>query len=534
MLPTPRHVSATSPASTASPASAAPAHVCPETRRPYVLGAAILASALGFIDGSVLAIAIPQIRDSLDASFAQAQWVANAYVLLLAALLLLGGAAGDRFGVRRTFGFGIALFTAASLACALVPSAPWLIAARVVQGAGAAVMVPCSLALIARNYPRADRGRAIGLWSSASALMTTAGPVLGGLVLTWGDDAWRWVFAINLPLGALALLILRRVPDDPGTHGEPLDAIGATLATVALGTFALGLTLLGGEAIVLPAGPSNPWALMGVGLALAAAFAWWEGRAAHPMVRLSLFRSRAFSGANAATLALYAALGGFLFFAPMQIIVGWGLSELYASLVFLPMGLLIAALSPPAGRWADRHGPRLPLTLGPAIVGAGLLAVAWANHGAGGGAGAERDFWFALLPAVALVGVGLGLTVSPLSSAVMLAVDDSASGTASGVNNMVARMANLFAIAGLGALAATAYEASVATSGLAPAARESLAAAGFGERLDGALFTARNVEAQSAAMTAAFMRVVLATAALAFAAALLGWWTQGRPRAERS
>ena len=489
------------------------------------MAAAILASALGFIDGSIVAIAIPQIRDSLDATFAEVQWVANAYVLLLAALLLLGGAAGDRFGVRRTFGYGIALFAAASLACALAPSTGWLIGARVAQGAGAAIMVPSSLALIAKNYPREDRGRAIGLWSAASALMTTAGPVLGGVVLAGGTDAWRWVFAINLPLGALALLILTRVPDDRGARAEPLDWVGAAFATTALGAFALGLTFLGGELRALP-GWMGAWPLMGAGAALAVCFLWWEERTEHPMVRLALFRSRAFAGANAATLVLYAALGGFLFYLPTQIVIGWGLTEFHAGLVFIPTGLLIAGLSPLAGRHADRHGPRLPLTLGPAVLGCGFLAVAWANVGVGEGGSAERDFWFALLPAVALVGAGLGLTVSPLSSAVMLAVDDADSGTASGVNNMVARMANLFAIAGLGALAAATYGATVSASGVSPIARERLLEAGYGERLEGALYTARNVALQAQAMGDAFVSVVLVAAALAFAAALLGWLTQ--------
>lgn len=499
-------------------------HTCPRSRRPYVLAAAILASALGFIDGTIVAIAIPQIRDSLGASFVEAQWISNAYILCLAALLLLGGAAGDRYGVRRTFACGIALFTAASLLCALVPSAGWLIAARVVQGAGAAIMVPCSLALIARNYPRDVRGRAIGLWSAASALMTTAGPVLGGAVLAFGTETWRWIFAINLPLGALALLILARVPDDPGERDAPLDATGAALATAALGIFAFGLTLLGGEVEV--GSLARPWIVMAAGTALLAGFVAWEARAAHPLVRLDLFRSRTFSGANVATLLLYAGLGGMLFYLPMTVVTGWGLSEFYASLLFVPMGLLIAALSPLSGRFADRHGPRLPLTLGPVVVGCGFLLVAFANGRVGAGAESLATFWSVLLPGVALVGCGLGLTVSPLSSAVMLAVADRDSGTASGVNNMVARMANLFAVAGLGALLALLYRAAVEGADLSAPMRESLASAGFGERLDGALYTAPNAAAQATAMTDAFMRTAWVTAALAFAAAGLGWWTQ--------
>ena len=510
-------------------------HLCPPAARPYVLATAILASALGFIDGSIVAIAIPQIRLSLAASFVEAQWIANAYLLLLAALLLLGGAAGDRFGVRRTFGFGIAVFTAASLACALAPAAPWLIAARVVQGAGAAIMVPCSLALIARNYPRELRGRAIGAWSSASALMTIAGPVLGGLVLALDTQAWRWAFAINLPLGALALAMLRRVPDDApragrdaaGARGRPLDIAGASLATAALGLVALGLTLLGSAASAPLSGWVRPWPVVSAGVVLAAAFVWWQARAAHPMIRLGLFRSRGFAGANAATLLLYAALGGFLFYLPMTVVSGWSLGEWRAGLLFVPVGLMIALLSPIAGRHADRHGARLPLTLGPAVVGCGFVVIAWiADRGGLGPTG----FWLALLPAVAIVGFGLGLTVSPLSSAVMLAVEDAESGAASGINNMVARMANLFAIAGFGALAALVHEVAIAASDLAPPLRDAVLAAGYGEPLQAALRLPQVIEVRGAAMGGAFAIVALVAAALAFAAAALGWWTQAPPR----
>ena len=494
-------------------------HHGPERDRPFVLTVAILASALGFIDGSVVAIAIPQIRASLDATFAEIQWVANAYVLCLAAFMLLGGAAGDRYGVKRTFGAGIALFIVASMACAFAWSPVSLIVARAVQGLGAAIMVPCSLALIAKNYPREDRGRAIGLWAAASSLTTALGPVLGGwLLTTGGGEAWRWVFAINLPLGGLALWLLwRRVPEDAGRSTEPLDALGAVLATLALGALAFGLTLLGegaGETVSV-----WPWLLLAASVALGLVWIVHLRRSTHPMIDLTLFGSSGFSGANVSTFLLYTALGGVLFFLPMTIVTAWGLSELEAGSIFLPFSLLIAGLSPWAGRWADRAGSRLPLTVGPAIVGVGFAMAALSVPG--------HAFWSGLLPALLVVGIGMGITVSPLSTAVMLAVDDDHSGEASGVNNMVARMANLFAIAGLGAIAALIHDAHVASSSLPGRFRDALVEAGYGERLTGALYLPEVAAVQGTAMDSAFAWLCWLTAALAFLAALVGWRTQG-------
>ena len=288
---------------------------CPQSRRRFVLIAAILASALGFIDGSVVSIAIPAIRADLGAMLADAQWVSNAYALTLSALILAGGAAGDNFGLRRTFAAGIALFVAASVACALAPTAGLLIAARAIQGIGAAIMVPGSLAIIAKAYPRQERGRAIGIWAASSALTTALGPLLGGLVLSSFDDGiWRAIFAINLPLGGIAIyLLLAKVPADAASDRHKLDLGGAAIATAALGALAYGLTAISAEdgSTVLPA------AFIAAGVVLSVAFLVCERRRAEPMVDLSLFRSTAFSGANAATFFLYFALSGILFYLPM-------------------------------------------------------------------------------------------------------------------------------------------------------------------------------------------------------------------------
>jgi EmrB/QacA subfamily drug resistance transporter len=286
---------------------------CPRSQRRYVLIAAILASALGFIDGSVVSIAIPAIRTDLGATLIEAQWISNAYALTLSALILAGGAAGDNYGLRRTFITGIMLFVAASLFCALAPDPTSLIAARAIQGIGAAIMVPGSLAIIAKAYPKAERGRAIGIWAASSALTTALGPVVGGVVLsTFGDSIWRVIFAINLPLGGIALyLLLAKVPNDEATQKRQLDLSGAAIATAGLGAIAYGLTALSSENA--QSSETVPLASMAVGLALFGCFLLWERRQTEPMVDLSLFRIGAFSGANIATFFLYFALSGILF-----------------------------------------------------------------------------------------------------------------------------------------------------------------------------------------------------------------------------
>src|SRR5688572_16561924 len=281
---------------------------CAPEARVYVLIAAILASAMGFIDGAVLSIAIPALRSDLGAGLAEAQWISNAYLLFLSSLLLIGGAAGDRFGIKRVFAIGIGLFVVASMVCAIAPTPLLLIIARSVQGVGAALMVPGSLAIIAAAYPREQRGWAIGIWAAASSLTTILGPIIGGFLLTaLGDWSWRLVFAVNLPLGGISLaLLLWRVPNDQQGEKRRLDLVGAVLVTLGLLAVAWGLTGDGSNGSVPALSHVLLWC--GAGIVLLGAFLFWEARTKEPMMPLSLFRNVSFAGANGLTFALYAGL----------------------------------------------------------------------------------------------------------------------------------------------------------------------------------------------------------------------------------
>lgn len=483
---------------------------CPRDQRRFVLMSAILASALGFIDGSIVAIAIPAIRSDLGATLADAQWISNAYALTLSALILAGGAAGDRFGLRRTFITGISLFVLASLLCAAAPGSGFLIGARALQGIGAAIMVPCSLAIIAKAYPRQERGRAIGIWASASALTTALGPILGGFVLSSFDPGvWRAIFAINLPLGGLAVYLLAtRVPEDAASANVELDLGGAALATLALGFVAYGLTATTADDGGLPAAGIATAIALGIGLFVL--FLAWEARQAEPMVDLNLFRLRAFSGANGATFALYFAMSAILFYLPMLLIAGWGLGETKVGLIFAPLSAFIALLSGPVGAFADRVGPRLPITAGCLVVSASFCGLAVVT-----GQGIQ-DFWAGIFPFMVLMGLGMALVVSPLSTAVMTSIEEKDTGSASGINNAVARVAGLFAVAAMGGVAAWRYGVVLGES--------AAAVPQFGEVPERALDAALEAARQTAG-NAAFSAVAWTTAALCLLAALIAWGT---------
>lgn len=414
-----------------------------------MLIAAIVASALGFIDGSVVAIAIPAMRESLAASLSDAQWINNSYMLTLSAFLLVGGAAGDRFGLRRVFAAGIALFVAASVVCALSPNVGFLIAARAVQGLGAAFMVPGSLAILSKAYPKDERARAIGIWASASAITTAAGPILGGAVLSLGQpEFWRLIFAINLPLGGFALwLLLAKVPPDPHVPSKAVDVTGGVLAVAMLGFLAWALTGAEGEGAIPSAGH------IAVYLVLAAiafgTFLFAEMRAKEPIMPLRVFRSAAFSAANLATFFLYFALSAILFFLPMTLIGGWGISEGQAGFVFVPLTIAIALLSSFVGTLSERTGPGILIAAGSALVGIAYFGLAMGMS--------ATSFWWHVMPMMIVAGLGMALVVTPLSSTVMGSVEDHDSGTASGVNNAVSRVAGLVAVAAMGTIAAWAY-----------------------------------------------------------------------------
>jgi EmrB/QacA subfamily drug resistance transporter len=427
---------------------------CPPDRRKHVLVASILASSLGFIDGTVVSIAMPAIRSDLSASLIQVQWVSGAYLLMLSALLMAGGALGDRYGLRNVFAAGIILFVAASGVCAIAPDAWLLIAARTLQGIGAAIMVPASLAIIAKAYPPQERGAAIGIWAAASAATSGLGPVAGGLLLAaLGDWAWRLVFAVNLPLGLAALAYLLQVPADKPERGSSFDLVGVVLVTLALAGIAIGLS--GGASafaeVASDVPPLPDWTVTFAGAALFMGFIFWESRASQPMMPLRLFSDAGFLGANLATFFLYFALSAAFFFLPMTLITAWGLGSAKTALVFLPVTILVGLMSGPVGRMAGTRGPRFFMAAGSVVCAAAYSGIAMTMH--------LRDFWLVLMPLATLLGFGMGLLVSPLSAAVMMAVPDRETGIASAVNNTVARMAGLMATAALGGLITVVFNA---------------------------------------------------------------------------
>jgi EmrB/QacA subfamily drug resistance transporter len=420
---------------------------CAASARRWVLVAAILGSGMAFIDGTVVNVALPAIQRDLDASVFEAQWVVESYALFLASLLLVGGSLGDRFGRRRLFTLGVAVFGAASIACALSRDVQQLIAARALQGVGGALLVPGSLALISASYPETERGRAIGTWSGFSGITAALGPVLGGYLVD--HYSWAWAFLVNVPLALAALAIAwTRVPESRNPHAtRALDLRGALLATVGLG----------GVVYAFVEAPTRHWGSAPVviatviGVAALIGFVVAERRAHAPMLPLRFFRNRNFAGANLLTLLLYAALGGGLFFLPLDLIQVQGWSATAAGAALLPFILIMFALSRWAGRLVDRVGPRLPLIVGPLIAALGFAALALP--------GVDAGYWRDFFPAIVVLGFGMTVTVAPLTTTVMNAVGPDAAGTASGVNNAVSRAAGLLAIAIFGSLMAWAFDA---------------------------------------------------------------------------
>jgi EmrB/QacA subfamily drug resistance transporter len=414
--------------------------------RRLLLVACILGSGIAFLDGTVVNVALPAIREDLDTGLTAQQWIVEAYLLTLGSIILVGGSLGDLLGRRRVFTIGLAGFGVTSLLCAIAPVSGVLIAARALQGAAGALLVPSSLAIITASFPEEERGRAIGAWTAWTGVAFVIGPLGGGLLID--HASWRWIFAINVPLVAVNLWLLRWVPESAREGADRrIDVTGALLCGLGLAGMVFALTEQ----------PERGWGdrlVLGTlvaGAALLAAFVAHVRRSDHPLLPPEIFRSRNFSVGNVATFSIYGGLGAATFFVTiyLQQVAGWSAVE--AGLSLLPVTLVMWALSSRFGALSDRIGPRLLMGLGPIVAGIGL---AWMGR-----IDADVDYVSELLPGVLAFGLGLAATVAPLTNTVLGAVPREHAGVASGTNNAIARVAALVAIAAVGAVVANRYDA---------------------------------------------------------------------------
>jgi EmrB/QacA subfamily drug resistance transporter len=428
--------------------------IADRTKRQALI-AAVLGSSVVFLDGTVVNVALPAMREDLDTGLAAQQWIVEAYLLTLGSLLLVGGSLGDRLGRRRVFMAGLAAFGVLSALCAVAPTAELLIVLRGLQGAAGSLLVPSSLALITAIFPAQERGGAIGTWTAWTGIAFVLGPLGGGALIEFAS--WRWIFAINVPLVLATLWAARNVPEsrDEEMAGR-IDYLGAVLASLGLA----------GPVFALIEQPTYGWGdpivflPMVVGLALLVAFVWHEERTPHPMLPLTLFRSRNFAVGNLATLLVYGGLGAATFFVTIFLQQVAGYKPVAAGLSLLPITICMWLLSRRFGALSDRIGPRLLMGLGPVVSGLGLI---WMGQ-----LDADVDYWTDLLPAVIVFGLGLSATVAPLTNTVLGAVPQHNAGVASGINNQISRVAALLAIAVIGLVVAARFEAELGSDSVAP------------------------------------------------------------------
>ncbi len=425
------------------------------TQGKRVIAAAVLGSGIAFLDGSVVNTALPSIQKTFDSNLAGQQWVVTGYLLTLGSLLVVGGSLGDLFGRRRMFVFGLIGFSFTSLLCGLAWSLPILVIARILQGASAALLVPGSLAMLSSVFHPDDRARAIGAWSGLSTISTAIGPFLGGWLID--SVSWRFVFLINLPLAAAAIYTAQRfVPETRGDENRKIDAPGIVSLSVGLGALVYALI----------EGPDRDWPAATVvaavvGVCALIMFIVVEARSSAPMVPLSLFRSRRFSGTNAATFVIWGAIGSVFFLLTLHLQNDLGYSALEAGAATLPVTALMLLFSAKSGAVAQRIGPRLPMTLGPIVIAVGFIWMARIEPG--------QSYLASVLPPVLVFGTGLVVVVAPLTATVLAAVEDRYAGIGSAINNAVARVANLLAIAVLPALAGIAGAGGSLTKGFGKA-----------------------------------------------------------------
>lgn len=409
----------------------------------WIMVSAILASSMAFIDSTALNVVLPSLQKSLNASGADLFWILNAYLLMLASLILIGGSLGDKLGRKRIFMTGILIFIAGSAACGLAPNVIYLITFRILQGIGGAMMIPGSLSLISSSINEKERGRAIGTWSAFTTVVTIGGPVLGGALADAG--LWRYIFFINVPIGIVALVILwfkvNEISNKDADKG--IDYTGAVL-------IALGLALLTFGFLRMPAArfSAQVYISLAAGVLLLVAFVIFESKSPHPIMPLHLFKNATFSGTNLLTFFLYAGLGAGMLFLSLNLVQVQGYSQLQSGLTFLPFTILMICFARFAGSLADKIGSKLFLITGPVIAGTGLLVLSLIKQTNG-----PADYWTTFFPGILVLGLGMSFTVAPLTATVMASVSDHFSGTASGVNNAMTRISGVFANAIFGALA---------------------------------------------------------------------------------